>query len=179
MPFLSMRILLAWDKKKKITHTALDDLESFLWLLIWCIVHASKDIEGAKDANAGIQDMLNAWSGNLMSNKSKLITAQKVWKDAVFGDLIQEWLGIFDRATKEAEQIVDLLPSIPLGSPAWNQACDWLESSCVRIYEDVFKSGFSNLERVRNYPDWEAVVAASVQPQAQTPVQALAMLLSR
>ena len=174
-----MRILSAWDKKKKIIHTALDDLESFLWLLIWCIVQASKDIEGAKDANGGIQDMLNAWSGNLTSNKAKLGIALREWEDVVFGGPIQEWLAIFDRAIKETEQIVNLLPSIPLGSPTWNQACDWLESYFVRIYEDVLKSGFSHLEGVSNYPDWEAVVAANVQPQAQTPVQSLAILLSR
>ena len=54
MPFVSMRILSAWSMKEKIIYTALDDLESFLWLLIWCIVHATKDIEGAKAANKGI-----------------------------------------------------------------------------------------------------------------------------
>lgn len=44
-----------------ITHTALDDLESFLWLLI---VHASKDIEGARANNPGIQLTLDAWQGD-------------------------------------------------------------------------------------------------------------------
>ena len=170
MPFLSMRILLAWDKKKKIIHTALDDLESFLWLLIWCIVHASKDIEGAKDANGGIQDMLNAWSGNLMSNKSKLITAQKVWKDVVFGGLIKEWLGIFGRASEETERVVNRMPSIPLDNrqgSRWNNACDQLTSYCTNVYEEILKSGLNFLERVQNYPDWEAVVAANVQAQAE------------
>ena len=146
---------------------------SFLWLLIWCIVHASKDIEGAKAANGGIRDMLDAWSGDVKSNKSKFAAARDDRKDAVFGDLIQEWLGIFDRASKEAEKIVNLLPSISLGGSTWNQACDWLESYCVKIYEDVLKSAFGHLDRVRNYPDWEAVVAANVQAHAQTPAQAI------
>jgi hypothetical protein len=42
-------------------------LESFLWLLICAIVYDSKDIEGAKTANRGIQLILEAeyskWSG--------------------------------------------------------------------------------------------------------------------
>ena len=80
-----MRTLSACQKKK-IIHTALDDLESFLWLLIWCFVHASKDIEGAKAVNEGIQVMLEAWSGDLRSNRSKLQTVRDDWRDAVSGD---------------------------------------------------------------------------------------------
>ena len=170
-----MRILNASKWQEPIIHTALDDLESFLWVLIWGIVYASKDIQGARDHNLGIKLMLEAWEGDNRLKRSAIGS----WKDAVFKGLIMEWLGIFDRAIKETEQIVNLLPSIPLGSPTWNQACDWLESYCIRIYGDVLKSGFSHLERVSNYPDWEAVVAANVQPQDQTPVQTLAMLLSR
>ena len=179
MPFVSMRILDAWEAREKIIHTALDDLESFLWLLIWCIVHASKDIEGAKAANKGIQAMLNAWSGGIATNGKKLGVA-KSWEDAVFGVLIKEWLSIFDRAnaSDEIKRVMKHLPPIPLADPLWNKACDWLKSYCIKIYEDVLKSGFNNLERVGNYPDWEAVVAANVQAQAQTPAQALASVLS-
>ena len=155
LPFVSMGILSAWEKKK-IIHTALDDLESFLWLLIWCIVHASKDIEGAKDANGGIQDMLNAWSGDLASNKSKLVAAQHDWDDAVFKDLIQEWLSIFRRASEEAERVVNRLPSIPLDNrqgSRWNYACDRLTSYCTDVYEEILKSGLNFLERIQDYPD--------------------------
>ena len=170
MPFVSMHILSAWDKKKKIIHTALDDLESFLWLLIWCIVHASKDIEGAKDANDGIRDMLNAWSSNLTSNKSKLITAEKVWKDVVFEGLIKEWLGIFGGASEEAERVVNRLPSITVDNrqgSRWNNACDRLTLYCTDVYEEILKSGLNFLERIKNYPDWEVVVAANVQVQVE------------
>ena len=175
-----MRILGDWEMKATIIHTALDDLESFLWVLIWGIVQVLKDNEGAKDANKGIQLMLNAWSGGIATNGKKHPAARK-WNDAVFGGIIKEWLGIFERANAEAEKIVNLLPSIPLenhqGSP-WNDACNWLKSHCTKTYEDILESGFNHLERVRDYPDWEAVVAANVQAQAQNPAQALAMALA-
>lgn len=98
-----MRTLSAWKPREKIINTALDDLESFLWLPIWCIVHVSKDIEGAQAANSGIQDILDAWSGDLISNRAKFPTAQYDWNDAVFGDLIREWLDIFQRAHNKSD----------------------------------------------------------------------------
>jgi hypothetical protein len=73
---MSFRLLDAWQLRETIIHTAIDDLESFLWLLIWGIVHASKDIEGAKGANRGIHLMLVAWSGGLTSNRTKLSVAE-------------------------------------------------------------------------------------------------------
>jgi hypothetical protein len=49
------------------TYTTSLHLESFLWLLICAIVYASKDIQGAKTANRGIQLILKTqyskWSG--------------------------------------------------------------------------------------------------------------------
>src|SRR6266576_908454 len=116
MPFMSMRLLTAWQVRETIIHTAVDDLESFLWLLIWCIVYASKDIEGAMTANRGIQLMLDAWSGDVTSNRTKLSTAENNWKDVVFGDLIREWLGTFRRASREDERLTEDMSFMGVGS---------------------------------------------------------------
>jgi hypothetical protein len=39
LPFMAVRLLKEWDSVKKLapvfTHTAIDDLESFLWVLFW------------------------------------------------------------------------------------------------------------------------------------------------
>jgi len=140
MPFMSIRLLNAWQGRKTITHTALDDLESFLWVLIWGIVHASKDIEGAKIANEGIQAMLIAWSGDVIYNLSKLTTAESSWTDAV-----------------------EDMSTVDLGSQEWDDACNELESYCKDIYKEVLESGFRYLEGVRGYSDWDKVVAANVR----------------
>src|SRR5712672_2252305 len=110
---MSMRLLTACQKRKAIIHTALDDLESFLWVLIWGIIYASMDINGANN-NEGIQLMLDAWSGDAKSNRSKLPTAQHDLKDAVFGGLIKEWLGILITASDGAEPLMNHMPTIPL-----------------------------------------------------------------
>ena len=161
MPFMSMRILGALQAKKATIHTALDDLESFLWLLIWGIVYASKDIAGAKAANEGIQLMLDAWSGNVVCNRSKHTIVEDSWTDAVFGDPIQEWLDTFRKARKVNKRFTEEMSTMILGSPEWNEVCNDLESYCKDIYKEVLESGFRYLDGVREYPDWDRVVAAN------------------
>jgi hypothetical protein len=38
LPFLSLRVLECWYERKVHEHTAIDDLESFVWVLVWCIL---------------------------------------------------------------------------------------------------------------------------------------------
>lgn len=144
-------------------HTALDDLESFLWLLIWGIVRASKDIDGAKTSNRGIQSMLNAWSGDVMSNMNKFLAAERNWRDAVFGDLIREWLDTFRKADKENRRFTEDMVIMRLGSQEWDDACNELESYCKDIYKEVLESGFRYLEGVRECPNWNTLVAANIR----------------
>src|ERR1700723_1889280 len=110
---MSIRLLIACQLRETIIHTALDDLESFLWVLIWGIVHAIKDIVGANN-NRGIRLMLNAWSGDVKSNWSKLTIVEVTWEDAVFGGLIKEWLDIFKRARDGARPLMRYMPTILL-----------------------------------------------------------------
>jgi len=46
LPFMSQRLLNPWDDDEPIVHTAIDDLESFLWVLIWALVQI---FEGVRD----------------------------------------------------------------------------------------------------------------------------------
>jgi len=156
-----MHLLGAWQVQKPIIHTALDDLESFLWLLIWVIVYASKDLEGARNANRGIQLMLDAWSGEVRANRSKHETAAFDWKDVVFGDLIQDWLNIFQQAHQENERLTQDMSTMLLDGQKWKDTCNKLESHCKGIYGEVLESGFRHLEEVRKYSDWNKVVVAN------------------
>jgi hypothetical protein len=161
---MSMTILGALQKRRSIFHTALDDLESFLWLLIWCIVHVSKDIEGVRANNPGIDFMLDAWSGGVIGKLDKHSAAETQWKDVVFGGLIKKWLKIFTGALDETWIYTRYLSTheVDNGQESdWTRACDQLESCCKRTYEKILRSGFEHLESVRMYPDWKAVVAAN------------------
>ncbi len=110
--------------------------------------------------------MLDAWSGGVKSNLTKYYVTDRAWKDAVFGGLIKEWSGIFGRATEGTEELMEHLPTIPLNNQQgseWSRECNWLESYCVNVYEEVLKSGFEHLEKVRKYSNWTEVVAANSQ----------------
>jgi hypothetical protein len=160
---MSTRLLNELQLRETFFHTALDDLESFLWVLIWGIVHASKDIDGADASNEAIQPMLRAWSGDAQINSAKLSIASRLWTDTVFQNLIDEWLDIFARVDYETRSVVRHLPTIPPDNQEgskWRIGCDWLESHCMKTYEAVLKSGFKHLEDVRKYSDWTVVVAA-------------------
>ena len=161
---MSLRILAAVENKEATIHTALDDLESFLWLLIWGIVYASKDIKGAVEANKGINFMIKAWSGDATLNTSKLAAAQVYWKDAVFGELIKDWLKISQRALEVNAQIVGDMRGMKLDSREWEEICNELEECCQGVYEDVLKLGFRHLDGVKEYQDWNEVVAANARP---------------
>jgi hypothetical protein len=65
LPFISLRLLVAWQQvvnrgRRPAIHTAVDDLASFLWLLIWVIAHVLKDKETATENNPGIE----LWEGH-------------------------------------------------------------------------------------------------------------------
>ncbi|KAH7906008.1 hypothetical protein BJ138DRAFT_1016872 [Hygrophoropsis aurantiaca] len=38
LPFTSLRLLNAWQNSRVAVHTAIDDIESFLWVLIWALL---------------------------------------------------------------------------------------------------------------------------------------------
>ena len=156
-----MRVLNASKGQRPFIHTALDDLESFLWVLIWGIVYASNDIQGARDHNLGIKLMLEAWEGD---NRLKYNTAKFNWKDAVFKGLIMEWLNILSRAHDDNQQLIEELPTTPLDNQQgskWSKECDRLEAYCTKAYEDILKSGFNHLKKVERYSTWEEVVIAN------------------
>ncbi len=164
---MSMRILGLWLNHESIFHTALDDLESFLWLLIWCIVHLTKDIDMARANNPGIDRMLRAWSGDAMANLTKHEMVRMAWNDAVFGGLIREWSTTFDWVLNETRIVTMFLSTARMDNrqgSGWTRACDRLESFCKKTYEEILQSGFKHLADVQRYSDWEAVVAANVPP---------------
>ena len=161
MSFMSVRLLGALASGQPIIHTALDDLESFLWLLIWGIVHALKDLNGAKKANPGIQLILGAWSGNAHANAAKIVHVESHWKDAVFGDLIRSWLKTFQKARTFNIEITEEMSSKRPGSNKWVEVCETLEAYCIDIYKEVLESGFQYLAKVKEHRDWDMVLGAN------------------
>jgi hypothetical protein len=146
---------------RPVINTAVDDLESFLWVLIWVIAHVLKANERATKNNPGINFILHYWASKETFGSKKDI-AMKRWKDVVFGNVIRTWLKIFDEAEAEIDTRTQAMAAQPMGSPAWKEACDDLETFCKKIYKEVLESGFKNLETIKTYPTWEAVIDANM-----------------
>lgn len=159
---MSVRLLGAWINQWPIIQTAVDDLESFLWLLIWAIVHILKDKERATTHNIGIEIMLQTYSASIVSQRSKEINVECYWTDIVFRGLIQKWINIFRLARIDIQKLSQDLIETPLDSPQRGFVCSRLELYCMRIYNDVLNSGFEHLEDIRKYSTWDEVVDANM-----------------
>ncbi|KAH9066159.1 hypothetical protein EDB87DRAFT_1542454, partial [Lactarius vividus] len=44
LPFIALRLIDAWSGYAPALHTAADDLESFMWVLVWSLVHIFKKV---------------------------------------------------------------------------------------------------------------------------------------
>ena len=167
---MSIRILGDWELQamqasedsEPIIHTAVDDLESFLWVLIWVIAHILQNDKRATSQNQGISIILATFSGNLEIQRRKESDAKEYWDDVVFGGLIIEWMNTFREARKEVRQHTRNLAKLSLDSLEWQSACDGLEAYCTTVYERVFVSGFKHLGAIRTYSDWDEVVDANI-----------------
>ena len=159
---MSVRLLGAWINQWPIIQTAVDDLESFLWLLIWAIVHILKDKERATTHNIGIEIMLQTYSASIVSQRSKEINVECYWTDIVFRGLIQKWINIFRLARIDIQKLSQDLIETPLDSPQRGFVCSRLELYCMKIYNDILNSGFEHLEDIRKYSTWDEVVDANM-----------------
>jgi hypothetical protein len=141
-------------------HTAIDDLESFLWVFVWVLVHILRHHRGETENRLdGVIEILSeAFSSRRIQHVLiKEHVASRMWRDTIFGPLIKEWLDIC-RTDQEGVDLLVIAVSSATGHLR-EEACDRLEVFCRRTYEKVLNSGYRHLVNIRQYPDWEAVVA--------------------
>ncbi len=91
---MSIRLLHAWSCDQAVLHTAIDDLESFLWVLVWTLVHIFKEFTTFDNAKGTINTLTQTYSSyDFSKNQNKALVVKFGWGRAeVFGGLIHEWL---------------------------------------------------------------------------------------
>ena len=144
-----------------VIHTAIDDLESFFWILVWVIVHVLKGNTTATENNPRILTLFHMFSGGLSSQMAKGGEMQW-WQDAVFGELIQEWSHILQNANQKVVSYARAAASAGPGRER-DESCDKLESYSKTVYNDVLESGFRHLEQIRRFSTWDEVVNANAE----------------
>ncbi|KAI0290831.1 hypothetical protein BC826DRAFT_1025538 [Russula brevipes] len=153
--FLSLRLMRAQRTNQPTMQTAVDDLESFLWLLVWALFQIFQHPENATNSIPGIPSLETAFSGTSMEAAlgKCFVTSHGMGRDAVFGGLIREWLRIFDSARDAVMMHVEAVSSMPVGSSDWEEACNGLAS--------FWRGGYKHFEKIRMYSNWIDVVEAN------------------
>ena len=160
LPFMSARLLSSWDQDRPIVHTAVDDLESFLWVLVWALVHILKEFGTTKNATVDLLvERLSSYSiPQIMMRES---TMQRHWEDVVFGGLVREWLVISQKASFDIEQHVRTIFGSGQDVDRRQGTFGQLEEYCTSIYMEFIHTGLKHLESIRRYSDWKAVAEAN------------------
>ena len=154
---MALRLLYAWDTDQPIIHTAIDDLESFLWVLVWALVHILKEFGTTR--NLDIEKLAETFSSHSIDPIMKRVSILKrAWKDIVFGGLIREWFAISQDASFDVEQPLEIVFGSQNDNCVNQAAFDQLEEYCRTIYMKYIRAGQKYLENIRKYPDWKAVV---------------------
>ena len=114
MKFTSVRLLEAWAGQQPAYHTALDDMESVVWLLVWVLL-LRRPRDELSDSEQGL---LGAFSSN---NVARLADAKRAlfrdehYKDPDFtwqegnellAPIVCEWLAIAEEMDKEARAML-------------------------------------------------------------------------
>lgn len=169
---MSLRFLRALQMDRRVLHTPVDDLESFLWVLVWSLVHIL--ISMKKDNNEGLQEdneedlqlrmILTVLSSRYIPDVTDRETlVADGWPDMVFGGLILEWLEI----AKDSRRLV-MRPQTAFLRSSDNDArernLDHIEDCGSETYKKFFQAGYKHLQNIREFSDWEAVVNFTGEP---------------
>ncbi|KAH9061239.1 hypothetical protein EDB87DRAFT_1682669 [Lactarius vividus] len=107
LPFISIRLLGEWYLDRPVLHMAVDDLESFLWVLVWSLVHI---LQRYKNKNSIIHRL-----GNILPSRNytdmflkERLTKQE-WTDKAFGGLIQDWQRISEASQGYVSELQKVL----------------------------------------------------------------------
>jgi hypothetical protein len=147
---MSLRLVDVWLFMDPYHHTAIDDLESFLWLTIWCIYRIIEDKGQLDERGEFALETLRSTSikkhagarANLLDRLVKARTLPPLL--ALFQPLLLQWWRISDEG---AQEISNLLKSTT--SPE----NDALRDLTLKYAQEYLSHGFSYLA---NFPQsWE------------------------
>ena len=157
---MSSRLLTAWLQNAPTVHTAVDDLESFLWVFVWVLIHILKKFEKIKNSTIdALAVSLSSYSIAGVMARESIVDIN--WEDVVFGDLLQKWLTTSQMARKAVKQHIKTGFVLEHDVGSQQKAFDQFEEYCKTVYTEFIQTGYKHLESIRRYSDWNAVVEAN------------------
>jgi hypothetical protein len=163
LPFMSDRLLISLEKKTHVLHTAVDDLESFIWVLVWSLIYILKGVADITNENSTVHLLTHYLSSRYIPNiRSREGTAMDYWPDRVFKDLLVTWLQIARKSRKQVDQLAEnlLASESPDNSdpPDIEMVLGDIEKYCRDVYKEYLQTGFKYLRTIEVFSDWAAVV---------------------
>ena len=148
---MSLRLVDIWRLRKPYYHTAIDDLESFLWLTLWCIYCMIEDKGQLDEQDANALEVLRSTVINTHTYARKGLLYGLDDEEtphpllALFRPLLVRWGHISREAAKEINKLLKYTTS-----PQNNVLRDLTH----RYFREYLTEGFSHLA---NFPQsWEA-----------------------
>jgi hypothetical protein len=156
---MSIHLLDAWDLGTQALHTAVDDLESFLWVLVWSLVHILKWAANIQNESSIIHRLESVFSScNLSETLRKERITKGWWTDKVFLYLIQDWLEI----SEKSREVVERLQTASFTAKDMDtreRIFDELDEHCREAYKNFIRAGYTHRQSIRRFGCWEDVVA--------------------
>ncbi|KAH9003962.1 hypothetical protein EDB86DRAFT_2797806, partial [Lactarius hatsudake] len=162
LPFMSARLLDEWRLNNLVLHTAIDDLESFLWVLVWSLVCIFKTFANITNNNSRVHDLGHSLSSRSFLEIQSREASAKKWRDKVFRDLIRDWLRISETSRTVVDELQETLIELVNDgdtSDAQTRIFDELDKRCGMAYKEFIQSGYKHLQTIMGFSNWEDVVS--------------------
>ena len=156
LPFMSMHLLNAWDRNAQVLHTAADDLESFLWVLIWSLVKILKKVASITNENSTILRLEKALSSH--SFNSILRRESLAYQELAFMDFIDDWWKIKQDAHSAIGKL-EMRLRFSNKDFEIQDIFNELDKYCLVVYEKFIKEGYKHLHIIQmKFASWEDVI---------------------
>ncbi|KAJ7083688.1 hypothetical protein B0H15DRAFT_802729 [Mycena belliarum] len=165
LPFMSQDMIRGMSRPLNTTHTALDDLESFTWVLVWECLHRGKslnllsdwDLESLDDFKVDSPQHLARFKGDFLSTCKD---GGSKWRGSFlspFKDLLARWAGIRWEAS---EQMADLrVEDIRHDSDSVTQVLDKMDELCRGTGLNYVRAGLEHLQNLQE--SWRPTTEAA------------------
>ncbi|KAH8108726.1 hypothetical protein DFH11DRAFT_1070480 [Phellopilus nigrolimitatus] len=166
LPFMSYRITRGWILDEFILHTAIDDLESFAWVVLWCALHKLENpskLEALWIERLTADELRHVLGGKIsiifdLSKKSAIRTLTFSKPLVLLLPLVSKWLSV---AREAAERLDTFLRDFVEDSPhetledvitdsvfanEENGLYDQLKDMCIGVYAEYLQAGVGFLK---------------------------------
>jgi hypothetical protein len=163
LPFMSWRLLRAMQMGYPALHTATDDLESFLWVMVWSLVHILRRAVGTTTTKQitiinGLAEQLSSRHIPDILNREGVIMSE--WKEKTFKGLLQDWLKISVDSRIVVDELEDTLlrSSLAGDANARDMCLSDIHEHCIGVYKGFLRTGYEHLRTIKDHKDWKSVV---------------------